>query len=829
MIILRTMVDKAVAESKTLYITYPGIRNASPSMDRDALWVKLAAMGILRPIIDWLKKLYNKMGYVVRSRGELSRKFLDLKPAQGFGSTPKPAISTRIDDIRDTLVDWLQLATYSGSKNSLAQLNDTSLDRGDRDLRRSLYLGGLTLQRPQGGGAMPQDSKEEESPPLSYKLPHSFKIGKKQTDAPFVTSAQLKGHLALLDAFSQLRAKIDGHKVGDWSSDRHIPDDKYKRWVWFVGFAVERFEIWAKSLTLEDASRPALEFLPPLDVLMTEAPPMKMTSDGLKEVLADGPSHSRLQFWHSRAKGRSFDLMEDASRHRVKTIACPLCRKLHEIPYIHVSGTGYFQNRFFVACCAKSYSIVLGTLALRKFAEDLVREDEGARTYFAGTVRTTQTSEDLSHAQFIKEQFLSVDSLKRPAGTSTPEEWITSIIHVARGSFTNLTYQLPLKTPETREPLFVPFPSAISTMESNKSCLLSDRILAAYGARGPFSVDLVGAVIRQGSFIKKMYDLKWTEPTFFDGPDDELALQHAIARYHGFLDLMAAAPSSFHVPTLDIDLAWHTHQLLGEKYNADCLKFVGRYVDQYVLHPQNLRQGLTCIDSNDKVAEHELWSAFDLTCRAWNDRFNVPYTHCGCPLPGERIGERLSHLVRLHNTPTPHLIPPSRGDVLAATHPSEHDSIVYASNAQSTSALFQYERRKKLELRVARDARASAGAAAKPKYAHDPRAYPFMMPVPYLLHGPACAAHSGHVVSGRSHVEASLLACMPMPKPYVYVPPPPREPGDLLGMVEVMVEVAEVLVGAAGEERVAAMLHQHVEEAEDAEVEDAEEVETNSC
>ncbi|KAG6908090.1 hypothetical protein DXG01_006181 [Tephrocybe rancida] len=678
---------------------------------------------------------------------------------------------------------------------------------------------------------MPHDSKEEETPALCYKLPHSFKIRKKRTDAPFVTSAQLKGHLALLDAFTQLRAKIEGHKVGNWSSDWHIPNDKDRRWVWFVAFAVERFEVWAKSLTLEDASRPALEFLPPLDVLMvwhtymlnprwyaedcTRLPMLKnlaaaepqlssaLTSDGLKQVLADGPSHSRLQFWDSRAKGRSFDLMEDAGRHRVKTIACPLCRKLHEIPL------------------QPTYTIVLGTFALRKFAEDLVREDEGARTYLAGTVRTTQTSEDLSHAQFIKEQFLSVDALKRPAGPSTPEEWITSIIHVARGSFANLTYQFPPRMRETQKPLLVPFPSAISTMESNKSCLIIsvDRILAAYGVRGPFSVDLVGAVIRQGSFIKKMHDLKWTEPTFFHGPDDELALQHAIARYHGFLDLMAAAPSSFHVPTLDIDLAWHTHQLLGEKYNVDCLTFVGRYVDH-----------------NDKVAEHKLSSAFDLTCRAWNDRFNVPYTHCGCPLPGERIGERLSHLVRLHNTPTPHLIPPSRGDVLAATHPSEHDSIVYASTNRSTSTQSQYDRRKKLELRVARDAkRASTGAAAEPKYVHDPRAYghttPFMVPVPYILHGPACAAHSGHVVSGGSCIEASLIACMSMPKPYVYVPPPPREPGELLakmaaGMAEVMVvEVAEVLVGAAAlEEKVAVVLHQDVED-----VVDAEDVGDDSC
>jgi Protein of unknown function (DUF1399). len=49
---------------------------------------------------------------------------------------------------------------------------------------------------------------------------------------------------------------------------------------------------------------------------------------------------------------------------------------------------------------------------------------------------------------------------------------------------------------------------------------------------------------------------------------------------HSFLDLMASSPESFFVPTLDIDLAWHTHQLMADQYNTECLKYVGRYIDQ---------------------------------------------------------------------------------------------------------------------------------------------------------------------------------------------------------------------------------------------------------
>lgn len=39
-------------------------------------------------------------------------------------------------------------------------------------------------------------------------------------------------------------------------------------------------------------------------------------------------------------------------------------------------------------------------------------------------------------------------------------------------------------------------------------------------------------VLRQGSFVQKMHDLDWTSPGFFDKAEDEVALKHAVVRYH---------------------------------------------------------------------------------------------------------------------------------------------------------------------------------------------------------------------------------------------------------------------------------------------------------
>lgn len=104
--------------------------------------------------------------------------------------------------------------------------------------------------------------------------------------------------------------------------------------------------------------------------------------------------------------------------------------------------------------------------------------------------------------------------------------------------------------------------------------------MRAYTDDREFSIDLVGAVLRQGSFVTKMYNLNWTQPDFFAREDDEIALQHAVARYHAFLDLLSSSPVSFFVPTLDIDLVWHTHQLMSDSYAEDTLKYIKRFVDQ---------------------------------------------------------------------------------------------------------------------------------------------------------------------------------------------------------------------------------------------------------
>lgn len=60
------------------------------------------------------------------------------------------------------------------------------------------------------------------------------------------------------------------------------------------------------------------------------------------------------------------------------------------------------------------------------------------------------------------------------------------------------------------------------------------------------------------------------------------------------------------------------------------------------------------------------------------NRFKTRYTHCGCPVPGDKVGHRLSRLLSSSGERDQHefLAPgPDRDDLAAATHPSDHNAV----------------------------------------------------------------------------------------------------------------------------------------------------------
>ncbi|KAF8885821.1 hypothetical protein BD779DRAFT_1646525, partial [Infundibulicybe gibba] len=560
-----------------------------------------------------------------------------------------------------------------------------------------------------------------------YVFPETFRIGTSTIRGPVVRVPQLKGHLALLKAFKDLQIQIGNLDPATARKLSHCPNDRERRWMWFIGLAVERFERWCLALTVENAGSPPEETpqVLPLDVIMVFHTyllnPLCFWEDcsripelaglghygGLlgraletPEIFVTPPTGSEVRRW-VKMTSTPFDYLESAAVLQTRIVDCPQCSGKVEAALMNVGGTGYLQKKFVATCPHCSFaSITDESLAVRRICDDLISTSVSS---LAGTLYTP-AGVDHNHGQLIKEIIMRSPKLGRPNGKDSRAmsdfKWLLHMVAEVEYSLSRLRNIVMASTTKVKDRNLV------------------ERIMGAYSDDKLFSVDLRSAVLRQGSFIIKMYDLGWTKPQFFDHEEDEVALQHSIARYHAFLDLLASSPGSFFVPTLDIDLAWHTHQLTAEHYKIACMDYVGRFIDH-----------------DDSVEASKLSSAFDITCRAWKNRFKVEYTHCGCPLPGQTIGRKLSRLVKKYTVDTSHLVPPARENIIAATHPSDHNAVT--ANQEYASTREQWQKRNRRRAREAQDVRMGKAdpLRASRGFAHFPA---FLVPVPiFFVHGDA--------------------------------------------------------------------------------------------
>ncbi len=124
----------------------------------------------------------------------------------------------------------------------------------------------------------------------------------------------------------------------------------------------------------------------------------------------------------------------------------------------------------------------------------------------------------------------------------------------------------------------------------------------------PFAVELRDAVLRQTSFVDKMHGLLWIRSLALAG-----TLRRGITRYDNFLGLLKQYPGALIVPTLDIDLAWHTHQCQGVRYATAMREHVGRFVNH-----------------DDTIAKDTLGEGFAKSSKHYRIQYGDEYEVCGC-------------------------------------------------------------------------------------------------------------------------------------------------------------------------------------------------------
>lgn len=79
------------------------------------------------------------------------------------------------------------------------------------------------------------------------------------------------------------------------------------------------------------------------------------------------------------------------------------------------------------------------------------------------------------------------------------------------------------------------------------------------------------------------------------------------------MDLQAAYPEDVAIPTLDIDLAWHTHILSPKSYATWTTKKMNFIPDH-----------------SDAMDENQLSVAFEWTSKTYMAKYNTPYSECTC-------------------------------------------------------------------------------------------------------------------------------------------------------------------------------------------------------
>jgi Glycine-rich domain-containing protein-like len=122
-----------------------------------------------------------------------------------------------------------------------------------------------------------------------------------------------------------------------------------------------------------------------------------------------------------------------------------------------------------------------------------------------------------------------------------------------------------------------------------------------------FSLDLRHAVTRQSGFIAKMHMLLWIR-----APSLPHTLSKSCDSYKKFLHLLGSGGQNL-VPTLDIDLVWHTHQLCPSFYNFVTLRDTGRFINH-----------------DDRVVPAKLDTDFGRCKEMWREVFGEEYGGCLC-------------------------------------------------------------------------------------------------------------------------------------------------------------------------------------------------------
>ncbi|KAK5135942.1 hypothetical protein LTR08_004400 [Meristemomyces frigidus] len=466
-----------------------------------------------------------------------------------------------------------------------------------------------------------------------------------------------------------------------------------KRWAVYVARAVDRFDAWLSKLlpganpvsvltlktegprgdVCEPIYGPALLFnkdnMPPVDVLMVWHAYMLNPRAYLEDCLRQG----RMRIWHTpfpwqaavdcinsetfawetgTAASTVFADMtnlpyDNLAMTASMVVCCPKCSTDNSTPWttcaasppvryfgsdealgvavdaMMSSGKGYCDRDFAVLCSNCNIEITHARLAAEKFCSDVERLLSPENVPMGGTV-------------------LGVDGIpwktagQRDVTTMYITETVNNLLSKGLGGTGKLQAQMSVEGIREELEQAMNDSTYMRIVRSSPSGRLTRtekigvrRMMSRYWQNSShFALDLVGAVIRQGAFVEKMHNIDWLH-----SPALPSTMRRLIVKYERFVGIMASSETHMAVPTLDVDLAWHTHQLSPYNYMIYTIKMTKQFVDH-----------------DDKVAETTLNDSFEWTSKRYQRLYGEPYSECTCWYC-EAVRESHTHPVsKLFNT-----------------------------------------------------------------------------------------------------------------------------------------------------------------------------------
>ncbi|KAE8381820.1 hypothetical protein BDV26DRAFT_254708 [Aspergillus bertholletiae] len=516
-------------------------------------------------------------------------------------------------------------------------------------------------------------SYEDEFAKLSH-LRHSESIELCDRSPP-IPHDQCVAHLKFLAVLADLRDSISNSnglfnlsdsqaEVFPGSFDEACARIREKRWAVYTARAVERYTKW--WFTCLPASRPPVDLadlqdtqyeaktidcetsipwtednLPPVDILMVWHSHMLNPRNFLEDCIRYG----KMSFWRTgfpfnaintcidnhvleykvgdesqktfeQQAQLKWDNLEDPS---TKNVECPACGLTSAVPWTEGGiGTdlraafrrcrGYADASFKIPCRHCRQPIDHDRLKVAKFRKDLIALVEERRP-MPGSICNIRGIPDgrtgtLAHRAMMFPSLFMVAAAQVLLDFTRRADWCVSINHL------RIRLEPLLRDPDILQ----------KAHGSIRGPLLEEkmqfrRMMSRYWDNSsPFALDLVGAVIRQGTFIQKMDYIDWLHsPTLWETVD------RLITKYQVFFDIILRNTNNMAVPTLDVDLAWHTHQLQPRWYY--------QYSTQ-LLSEDGIRQ---FIDHDDKVDENDLSDAFEWTSMMYRRATGgAVYSECTC-------------------------------------------------------------------------------------------------------------------------------------------------------------------------------------------------------